>query len=94
MFRDGDPGDATVQALRRLRLGAMPATNGHGGNGAAMRAHPIGCLRDRQTVLQVAAIQEKSRTAPAGARRGIDRCSARAQSDCRYQGIKRPSQRH
>jgi ADP-ribosylglycohydrolase len=62
MFWNGGPGGATTRALRRLHAGAAPATNGHaddGGNGAAMRVHPVGCLRDRQTVLEVAAMQAK-----------------------------------
>jgi ADP-ribosylglycohydrolase len=62
MFWEGGPGGATTRALRSLQRGAAPATNGHpddGGNGAAMRAHPVGCLRDRETVLRVAAMQAK-----------------------------------
>jgi ADP-ribosyl-[dinitrogen reductase] hydrolase len=62
MFWNGGPGGATTRALRRLHAGAAAATNGHaddGGNGAAMRAHPVGSLRDRQTALEVAATQAK-----------------------------------
>ncbi len=62
MFWEGGPGGATTQALRRLRHGADPKTNGQpedGGNGAAMRAHPVGCLRDRAEVLRVAALQAR-----------------------------------
>ncbi len=62
MFWEGGPGGATTRALRGLQRGAAPETNGHpsdGGNGAAMRAHPVGCLRDRDTVLHVAAVQAK-----------------------------------
>jgi len=62
MFWNGGPGGATTRALRRLHAGAAPATNGHaddGGNGAAMRVHPVGCLRDRQAVLDVAALQAR-----------------------------------
>ncbi len=62
MFWEGGPGGATTQALRRLQAGAAPEANGHpqdGGNGAAMRAHPVGCLADRDEVLRVAAIAAK-----------------------------------
>jgi ADP-ribosylglycohydrolase len=62
MFWEGGPGGATTQALRRLRYGADPATNGQqddGGNGAAMRAHPAGFLRERSEVLRVAALQAR-----------------------------------
>ena len=62
MFWNGGPGGATTRALRRLHGGASPAANGHaddGGNGAAMRVHPVGCLRDRQAVLDVAALQAR-----------------------------------
>jgi ADP-ribosylglycohydrolase len=62
MFWNGGPGGATTRALRRLHGGATPATNGHaddGGNGAAMRVHPVGCLRHRQVVLDVAAVQAR-----------------------------------
>jgi len=62
MFWTGGPGGATTQALRRLQRGAPAASNGHvddGGNGAAMRAHPVGCLEDRDEVLHVAAMQAK-----------------------------------
>jgi len=44
MFWKGGPDGATVKALGRLRHGADAATCGapeDGGNGAAMRAHPI-----------------------------------------------------
>jgi ADP-ribosylglycohydrolase len=60
LFWDGGPGGASTRALSRLRAGAEPATCGHaedGGNGAAMRAHPIGFLSDRDAVLRVAALQ-------------------------------------
>jgi ADP-ribosylglycohydrolase len=62
MFWTGGPGGATTRALRRLKRGAPAASNGHvddGGNGAAMRAHPVGCLDDRDEVLRVAAMQAK-----------------------------------
>ncbi len=62
MFWQGGPGGATTRALRGLQRGTAPENNGHpndGGNGAAMRAHPVGCLRDRDTVLRVAAMQAK-----------------------------------
>ena len=62
MFWDGGPGGATTHALRALQRGAAPAANGlasDGGNGAAMRAHPVGCLPDRETVLRVAAMQAR-----------------------------------
>jgi ADP-ribosylglycohydrolase len=62
MFWDGGPGGATTRALRRLRAGADPGTCGHpddGGNGAAMRVHPVGCLPARGEVLRVAAIQAR-----------------------------------
>ena len=62
MFWDGGPGGATTRALSRLKRGAEPATCGHpedGGNGAAMRAHPVGFLPDRDVVLEVAATQAR-----------------------------------
>lgn len=62
VFWSGGPGSATVRALSRLRAGAEPATCGDendGGNGAAMRAHPVGFLRDRDEVLRIAAIQAR-----------------------------------
>jgi len=62
MFWEGGPGGATTRALRSLQRGTAPENNGHpndGGNGAAMRAHPVGCLSDRETVLRVAAMQAK-----------------------------------
>jgi ADP-ribosylglycohydrolase len=62
MFWDCGPGGATTRALARLRSGVEPATCGHaddGGNGAAMRAHPVGFLTDRDDVLRVAAIQAR-----------------------------------
>jgi ADP-ribosylglycohydrolase len=62
MFWGGGPGGATTRALSRLRRGADPAACGHpedGGNGAAMRAHPIGFLNDRDAVLAVAAAQAR-----------------------------------
>jgi poly(ADP-ribose) glycohydrolase ARH3 len=60
MFWDGGPGIATTGALERLRRGAEPSTCGlldDGGNGAAMRAHPIGTIRDRRDVLEIAKTQ-------------------------------------
>ncbi|MGD0472623.1 MAG: ADP-ribosylglycohydrolase family protein [Candidatus Velthaea sp.] len=62
MFWSGGPGGATTRALSRLRAGADPATCGHpedGGNGAAMRAYPVGFLSDRDEVLRVAALQAR-----------------------------------
>jgi ADP-ribosylglycohydrolase len=62
MFWTGGPGGATTRALTRLGRGTDPATCGHpddGGNGAAMRAHPVGFLRDRDAVLAVAAVQAR-----------------------------------
>jgi ADP-ribosylglycohydrolase len=62
MFWGGGPGGATTRALSRLRAGADPAVCGHvddGGNGAAMRVHPVGFLRDRDAVLRVAALQAR-----------------------------------
>jgi ADP-ribosylglycohydrolase len=62
MFWRGGPGGATTRALSRLRRGADPATCGHpndGGNGAAMRVHPVGFLPDRHEVLAVAALQAR-----------------------------------
>lgn len=62
MFWGGGPGGATVRALARLERGVDPATCGHiddGGNGAAMRAHPVGVLADRNEVLRVAAMQAR-----------------------------------
>lgn len=62
MFWEGGPGGATTRALRGLLRGTAPENNGHpsdGGNGAAMRAHPAGCLRDRDAVLRVSAMQAK-----------------------------------
>ncbi len=62
LFWDGGPGGATTKALRSLRCGADPATCGTadaGGNGAAMRAHPVGFLRSREAVLALAAVQAR-----------------------------------
>jgi ADP-ribosylglycohydrolase len=62
MFWHGGPGGATTRALARLRTGADPATCGHpddGGNGTAMRAHPVGFVRDRDEALRVAAVQAR-----------------------------------
>ncbi len=62
MFWHGGPGGATTRALRGLGRGAPAATNGYiddGGNGAAMRAHPVGCLRERDEALRIAAIQAR-----------------------------------
>lgn len=62
MFWTGGPGGATTRALSRLKSGAEAATCGHpedGGNGAAMRAHPVGFLPDRDEVLRVAALQAR-----------------------------------
>jgi ADP-ribosylglycohydrolase len=62
MFWNGGPGEATTRALTRLGRGSDPATCGlpdDGGNGAAMRAHPVGFLRDRDAALEVAAVQAR-----------------------------------
>jgi ADP-ribosylglycohydrolase len=62
MFWEGGPGGATTRALARLKTGADPATCGapnDGGNGAAMRAHPVGFLAERDEVLAVAATQAR-----------------------------------
>jgi ADP-ribosylglycohydrolase len=62
MFWKGGPGGATTRALWRLERGAEADTCGaleDGGNGAAMRSHPIGVLHDRAEVLRVAALQAK-----------------------------------
>jgi ADP-ribosylglycohydrolase len=62
MFWGGDPGGATTRALSRLGYGADAAMCGHsedGGNGAAMRVHPVGFLADRNEVLRVAVIQAR-----------------------------------
>jgi ADP-ribosylglycohydrolase len=62
MFWGGGPGGATTRALSRLKKGADPAACGHpedGGNGAAMRVHPVGFLADRDAVLGVAATQAR-----------------------------------
>ena len=62
MFWEGGPGGATTRALRRLQTGALPATCGDvndGGNGAAMRAYPVGFLGTRDDVLSASAIQAK-----------------------------------
>lgn len=62
IFWTGGPGGATTRSLSRLKRGADPATCGHpedGGNGTAMRAHPVGFLADRDMVLEVAAIQAR-----------------------------------
>jgi ADP-ribosyl-[dinitrogen reductase] hydrolase len=60
MFWTGGPGGATTRALARLRRNAAPDTNGDvndGGNGAAMRAHPVGFISRRDDVLTIAARQ-------------------------------------
>jgi ADP-ribosylglycohydrolase len=62
MFWTGGPGNATLRALARLRAGAAANTCGarvDGGNGAAMRAHPIGFLADRAEVLRIASLQAR-----------------------------------
>jgi ADP-ribosylglycohydrolase len=62
MFSHGGPGGATLRALKKLASGADATNCGHlndGGNGAAMRAHPIGALPDREAVLQIAAMQAR-----------------------------------
>ena len=62
MFWQGGPGGATTRALARLNRGDDAASCGapaDGGNGAAMRAHPVGALADRADVLRVAAIQAR-----------------------------------
>jgi len=63
MFWNGGPGGATTRAFHRLARGAEAATCGapdDGGNGAAMRAHPVGALRDRDEVLRIAALQART----------------------------------
>jgi ADP-ribosylglycohydrolase len=62
MFWGGGPGGACTRALARLRAGAAPERGGHpedGGNGAAMRAHPVGFLADRDRVIEVGAVQAR-----------------------------------
>lgn len=62
IFWKGGPGNATTGALSRLRAGADPSTCGGseaGGNGAAMRAHPVGFLPQRDDVLPVAGVQAR-----------------------------------
>jgi ADP-ribosylglycohydrolase len=62
MFWGGGPGGATTRALSRLGRGADPISCGNredGGNGAAMRVHPVGFLRDRSEVLEAAASQAR-----------------------------------
>lgn len=62
MFWDGAPGNSTLRAIRDLKRGADPATCGgsnDGGNGAAMRSHPIGFLSDRAQALEIAALQAR-----------------------------------
>jgi ADP-ribosyl-[dinitrogen reductase] hydrolase len=62
MFWRGAPGIATMKALARLNGGASPETSANvndGGNGTAMRAHPVGFLTDQTRVLIVAANQAK-----------------------------------
>lgn len=62
MFWTGGPGGATTRALSRLAAGADPSTCGapnDGGNGAAMRAHPVAMLVNRTAALRVAALQAR-----------------------------------
>jgi ADP-ribosylglycohydrolase len=62
MFWHGGPGGATTRSISRLQRGADPATCGHpedGGNGTAMRVHPVGFLAERAEVLEVAALQAR-----------------------------------
>jgi ADP-ribosyl-[dinitrogen reductase] hydrolase len=62
LFYQGAPGIATTRALRRLANGAQATNNGYpedGGNGAAMRAHPVGVLPDRGRVSRIAALQAR-----------------------------------
>ncbi len=62
IFWHGSPGNVTTAALRRLRSGADPAADAHpdaGGNGAAMRAHPVGFLTSRDQVLALSARQAR-----------------------------------
>jgi len=62
MFWSGGPGGACTSALARLRAGAEPERCGvpeAGGNGAAMRAHPVGFLDERDRVLEVCALQAR-----------------------------------
>ncbi len=95
MFWNGGPGGATTQALRRLHMGADAATNGHpddGGNGAAMRAHPIGCLSNRDDVLDVASVQARVTHAAIAAAQTVAACvfdaiDGRAPSDDLPAGI-------
>lgn len=63
MFWTGGPGGTVSQSLAKLRAGADPETCGGpnaGANGAAMRAHPVGILLDRNEVLRVAAVQART----------------------------------
>ncbi len=60
MFWEGAPGGATTRALARLERDFAPESFGEpddGGNGAAMRAHPVGFLKRREDVLVVASRQ-------------------------------------
>ncbi len=60
MFWEGAPGGATTRALSRLDCDFAPESFGgtdDGGNGAAMRAHPVGFLKRREDVLIVASRQ-------------------------------------
>ncbi len=62
MFWTGGPGGATMRALARLDAGADPAESGapdDGGNGAAMRAHPVAMLYTREAALRVAGLQAR-----------------------------------
>lgn len=62
IFWEGGPGLATTRSLAKLQSGADPENCGgpnDGGNGAAMRAHPIGILHDRNEALRVAAVQAR-----------------------------------
>jgi ADP-ribosylglycohydrolase len=60
MFWEGAPGGATTRALARLDWDFAPESFGEpddGGNGAAMRAHPVGFLTRREDVLVLASRQ-------------------------------------
>jgi ADP-ribosylglycohydrolase len=60
MFWEGAPGGATTRALSCLDCDFAPESFGgpdDGGNGAAMRAHPVGFLKRREAVLVVASHQ-------------------------------------
>ncbi len=60
IFWEGAPGGSTIRALTRLDRDFAPESFGgpdDGGNGAAMRAHPVGFLKRREDVLVVTSRQ-------------------------------------